>query len=147
MRRKLHPRDMQPNLGRSWTQIYIQRLHVSQPRTVTMRGRLLNSARCAANERLQAAQRALRGSGAKRWSSSSTASRKWSTPLAKSLGEAVTVCSPIPMTRSRKKNQRIKSRLTWHSAADYRTDPSGGLHAAVLDLSGRRILHLVGPGS
>lgn len=67
-----------------------------------MRGRLLSSLRCIANEHLQLSQRALRCSGARRWSTTSTGAtntggRQWSTPLAKSLGEAITTTGPIPV--------------------------------------------------
>lgn len=67
-----------------------------------MRGRLSSRLRCIANEHLQLSQRALRCSGAKRWSTTSTGAthtggRQWSTPLAKSLGEAITTTGPIPV--------------------------------------------------
>lgn len=63
-----------------------------------MRGTLSSSLRCIANEHLQLSQRALTCSGAKRWSTTgATGKRQWSTPLAKSLGEAITTTGPIPV--------------------------------------------------
>ncbi|KAI4850154.1 DUF185-domain-containing protein [Aureobasidium sp. EXF-8845] len=57
-----------------------------------MRRSTIQIARRAVNERLALSRRALTCSGAR---CSSTSSREWSTPLAKTLGEAITTTGPI----------------------------------------------------
>ena len=103
-----------------------------------MRSRLIHSARCIARDSSGLTCSGLRRAGA-RWSSSTATSstgRQWSTPLAKTLGEAITV-GDTPATYG----------LQLILSTDHRSDPCSLVHAAMSGLGHGRLLHSRNAGS